>query len=270
MKSKITGGETELVFTAKVLGKYEVKYYKCLETGFIQTEDPYWLQEAYSSAITKLDIGLISRNEMLREKALKLISSHFDGNKRFLDYAGGYGMFTRMMRDKGFDFYHHDIYCVNLFAEYFDLSDCAQQTGFELVSAFEVFEHLANPLDEIRSIGKFGNNILFTTVLQPQGIENIADWWYIAKETGQHIAFYTIPALEYIAKELGYNFWTDGISTHLFTKEVFAGNPFNEEKKESYLIKTMRRKLSRFDRKNNSYTRESLLQTDFDYIKSKL
>ncbi len=58
MISKITAGQTKLLFTAKVLGKYDVQYYQCVITGFIQTEEPYWLEEAYSSAITKLDIGL--------------------------------------------------------------------------------------------------------------------------------------------------------------------------------------------------------------------
>ncbi|MFA4867307.1 MAG: class I SAM-dependent methyltransferase [Pedobacter sp.] len=270
MKSKITGGATELAFTAKVLNKYDVKYYRCLDTGFIQTEDPFWLKEAYSSAITKLDIGLISRNEELRNKTLKLIQTYFSQDKRFLDYAGGYGMFTRMMRDKGLDFYHHDIYCENLFAKYFELSDCIQQKDFEVITAFEVFEHLVNPIEEIGRIGDYGDSIFFTTVLQPMELESISDWWYISKETGQHIAFYTATALEHTAKRLGYHFWTDGISTHLFTKKLLNGNPFIDYKKEPYLIRTMKRKLSRFERKNNPCNRESLLQRDFDYIKSKL
>ncbi len=38
----------------------------------------------------------------------------------FLDYAGGYGVFTRLMRDIGFDFYWHDPYTQNLFANGFE------------------------------------------------------------------------------------------------------------------------------------------------------
>lgn len=271
MKSKITGGHTELVFTTKVLNKYDVKYYRCLETGFIQTEDPYWLQEAYSSAITKLDIGLVSRNEFLRNKTVKVLSDCFDGNKKFLDYAGGYGMFTRMMRDMGYDFYHHDIYCKNLFADFFDLSNCEQKSGFEAVTAFEVFEHLTNPLEEIQAITQLGSNVLFSTVLLPADLKNISNWWYVAPETGQHIAFYTEKSLEHIAKQLGLHFLSDGISTHLFAKEKLSINPLAEkETKEPFLIRTMRRKLKRFDLKNKGVVRTSLLQDDFDYIKSKL
>lgn len=271
MKSKITGGETEALFSSKILNKYDIKYYRCLETGFIQTEDPYWLEEAYSSAITKLDIGLVSRNEWLRNKTGKILSDCFDGDKRFLDYAGGYGLFTRMMRDLGYDFYHHDIYCQNLFADFFDLSNCEQQSDFEVVTAFEVFEHLVNPFEEIRAIAELGNNVLFSTVLLPEDLKSIADWWYVAPETGQHIAFYTEKALEYIANRLGLHFLTDGISTHLFTKEKLSINPLVEKnEKESFLIRTMRRKLKRFDLKKNAQSRKSLLQDDFFYIKSKL
>jgi hypothetical protein len=269
MKSKITGGETEVAFTSLILNTYQVSYYRCLETGFIQTEEPYWLDEAYSSAITKLDIGLVERNEQLRNKAMEIISSAFDPDQRFLDYAGGYGMFTRMMRDKGYDFYHHDVYCQNLFAEHFDLINCEQKTGFGLVTAFEVFEHLVNPIEDIRQICQLSDNLLFSTVLQPKDDSDLAEWWYIAPETGQHIAFYTEKSLRYIADQLGLHFLSDGFGTHLFTKEELRVNPF-EAKKDPYLIRSMRRKLARFDNNKAGAVRQSLLQSDFDYIRSKI
>src|ERR1019366_9454449 len=155
MKSKITGGETSLLFTKKILNKYDVKYYRCNDTGFIQIEDPFWLNEAYSSVITKLDIGLPYRNIILSERVSKLLATQFNYKGIFLDYAGGYGLFTRLMRDKGFNFYNTDKYCQNLFAEYFDLADLPDETTFELVSAFEVFEHLVNPIEEIKVILEF-------------------------------------------------------------------------------------------------------------------
>lgn len=266
MKSKITGGPTEVAFSAKVLNKYDVTYFKCMETGFIQTEDPYWLDEAYSSAITKLDIGMLYRNEVLRNTTTKILSSFFDGDKRFLDYAGGYGIFTRMMRDKGYDFYHSDIYCQNIFAEYFDIADCPQKDDFELVTAFEVFEHLNNPLDEINAIVKLGKNLLFSTEIQPSSEKDISGWWYISAETGQHISFYTMNALEFIAKKLGMYFSSNGTNLHLFSKEKPQSDPF--DMKDPFLVGTMRRKVSRFDAKKDS--RETLLIPDFNYIKSQL
>lgn len=268
MKSKITGGPTEIAFSTRVLNKYNVTYYRCTETGFIQTEEPYWLDEAYSSAITKLDIGILMRNEVNRTKTARIISSIFDSNKSYLDYAGGYGMFTRMMRDQGYDFYHEDIYCKNIFAEYFDISDCKEKNNFELVTAFEVFEHLSDPKAEIAKMMAYGNNLLFSTELQPEGMTDVSSWWYIIPETGQHVALYTKKSLEVLAGEMGLNFYTDGVNLHLFTRNKPSKDPFKENK-ASYLMRNMKRALGVLERLQ--YPRkESLLMKDFSLIKENL
>ena len=266
MKSKITGGLTEKILSIKVMGRYEVDYFRCKETGFIQTEEPYWLEEAYSFAITKLDVGLPERNETLRNKIIPILSNHFNVEGTFLDFAGGYGLFTRMMRDKGFNFYHTDKHCPNLFAEFFDLVDIKNE-NFELVTAFEVFEHLPNPIPEIEAILKYSDNLLFTTVLPPNEVKELKQWWYLIPETGQHISFYSAKSLQSIADQFGRNFYTDGISTHLFTKKKLTLNPFTVQK-TPFLIRIMKRKVDRYFRK--AYGRESLLQKDWQEIKDKL
>jgi len=269
MRSKITGGEAKYIFTAKILEKYDVKYYQCEETGFIQTEEPYWLGDAYSSAITKLDLGLPYRNELLRSRVVRMINKYFDKEGVYLDYAGGYGLFTRLMRDQGFNFFHSDKYCENLFAEYFDLNDINKKDEFDLVTAFEVFEHMADPMTEILEITKLSDHILFTTELQPDSrLDSVDSWWYFIPETGQHISLHTIKSLTYIAEKLGYNFYTDGTSSHLFTKKNFSKNPF-ENNREPFFIRKIRKILNGFDSKE-SPKRESLLTTDWLYVKSKL
>ena len=69
----------------------------------------------------------------------------FDPKAKFLDYGGGYGMLVRLMRNYGFDFYYFDKYCQNLFANGFDLKDSAC-SRFELLTAFELFEHFSEPV----------------------------------------------------------------------------------------------------------------------------
>lgn len=225
MQSKITGGDTTLLFKTKVLNKYEVSYYQCNETGFIQTEEPYWLEEAYSEAITKLDVGLVHRNLLLSDKVSRILLKDFDHNGKYLDYAGGYGLFTRLMRDKGLDFYNTDKYCQNIFAEYFDLKNFAAGAKFELTTSFEVFEHLPNPIPGIQEMLAYSDNLLFTTELQPEYLKSVNDWWYFIPETGQHVALYNQASLKYIADKLGYHFYTDGATLHLFTKRAFNNNP---------------------------------------------
>ena len=73
---------------ATVLNKYPVSYFKCSACGFIQTEEPYWLAEAYSDAIGKSDVGLVKRNLELSGKAGLYITTLVDQAVRSIG-AGG-------------------------------------------------------------------------------------------------------------------------------------------------------------------------------------
>lgn len=87
MRCKICGAESKPFDSATILNKYEVQYYKCPDCGFIQTEEPHWLDEAYSSAITSSDIGLIQRNCSISFKLDILLRAwNVSTNKTFLDY----------------------------------------------------------------------------------------------------------------------------------------------------------------------------------------
>lgn len=231
------------LFSAKVLKKYDVKNYQCPKCDFIQTENPYWLKEAYSSAITKLDIGLIERNNSLVTIVDWIIKIYFDYNAKFLDYAGGYGMFVRLMRDRGFDYYRQDIYCQNMFANKFDVTDLPNNPKFELVTAFEVFEHLENPVEEIEKIFQYADTVLFSTELIPdEKIKSSDDWWYFSPETGQHIAFYTPESLRLLAEKFHCKFYSNNRNLHLFTRQDIAENPFDAydvftNKKKNLIVK---------------------------------
>lgn len=75
MKCKICNNLIENFDKAKVLNKYDVQYYRCPNCGFISTEEPYWLDEAYSSAIACTDIGLIMRNMLFRDKVSAVLKT---------------------------------------------------------------------------------------------------------------------------------------------------------------------------------------------------
>ena len=142
---KICNGTSSFAFSKQVLGRYQVSYFQCNSCGFIQTETPYWLNEAYSSAIADTDIGYITRNLVNRNIVSSLINTAFNSKGRFLDYGGGYGLFVRLMRDAGYDFYRQDKFCNNLFAQQFDIKSFNTiNLSFDLLTAFEVFEHLEN------------------------------------------------------------------------------------------------------------------------------
>jgi hypothetical protein len=121
------------------------------------------------------------------------------------------------MRDKGFNFFRFDTYCENYFARTFDDDS---KTQYELVTSFEVFEHLVDPLNEIEKMLKKGRNIFFSTELQPES--DIENWWYIMPETGQHISLYTLKSLEFIANKYNLNLYSNGSTFHLLTDKKIS------------------------------------------------
>jgi hypothetical protein len=224
---KVCGSRSELFDNAEILGKYGIEYFRCNECGLIETEDPYWLSEAYADAISESDIGLPCRNIDLSHRTALVLQLFFGGSRTFVDYGGGYGLFVRLMRDKGFNFFRYDKYCVNLFAKGFDVSPGDASTGkFDLLTAFEVFEHLASPSEELATMLALSSNILFTTcVIRKNDPPRPGDWWYYSLSNGQHVTLYTVESLRHLAEANNLRLYSVG-DFHFFTKKRIAGSLF--------------------------------------------
>ena len=214
-RCKLCQGSSRFIFQSKILSKYDVSYYVCGQCGFLFTEEPYWLEEAYTEAINRSDTGIVARNLCLRNVASVFLWRLFDHRGRFLDYAGGYGLFVRLMRDVGFDFYWEDKHCQNLFARGFEGAD----GNYELVTAFECFEHFDDPVQELNRIFGKSDSLLFTTDILPNPIPQPESWWYYGLEHGQHISFYSIQSLRRLAESRGLNFYSNGANIHMLTKQ---------------------------------------------------
>ena len=133
---------------------------------------------------------------------------------RVIDSAGGYGLLVRMLRDLGVDARWEDRYCDNLVARGFE---AAADDSADLLTAFEVMEHLVDPLAEMQRLCARAPHVLVSTSLIPEPTPQLKDWWYYAPSGGQHIGFFRIRTLEHLANRLGRRVFSDGRSFHLFT-----------------------------------------------------
>jgi 2-polyprenyl-3-methyl-5-hydroxy-6-metoxy-1,4-benzoquinol methylase len=280
MNCKICSQNSDKIFSKKVLMKYDVSYFRCTNCFFIQTEEPYWLEEAYGlGAISALDVGIMSRNLMLVNKTKTIIGKLFTHLNDFsgVDYGGGHGMFVRMMRDQGFNFYRQDLYGENLYARYFDVKDLPLNTKFNILTAFEVLEHLPNPIEEIKKMFTCSDLIVFSTELQPSNeIVDLQKWWYIIPEGGQHVAFYNKLTFQKIESILNVNYYTNNNNLHVLSKNILSNDPFLDTKKitnrniTNRFINKMANKFNYFRSKSSiDLGPKSLTMVDFEFVKQK-
>ena len=208
-----------------VLGRHEVMYFRCPACRFVQVEEPFWLDEAYRSAIVAADVGGVGRNQRLAEITHAVIASWFDPGARFLDYGGGYGLLVRLMRDRGFDFRWQDRYVPRpLHCEGFEAGD--QESGFDLVTAFELAEHLPDPVAGFSDILARGHAVLFSTELVPASDPDPDEWWYFVPEFGQHVSLYSRESLDHLARRLGVQVVSNGQNLHLLSRRAISPSRF--------------------------------------------
>jgi hypothetical protein len=186
---------------------HEIQYFCCTSCGSLQTERPYWLEQAYDAAArSTLDTG--AANRILDCCALTVaVRWLFGCSGKVLDFAGGEGLLCRLLRDLGIDAYTQDKYATVTFGKGFT---AALDGTFETVTAFEVFEHFADPAGELSQLLDAAPRLILATTQLYAG--QGPDWRYLSPESGQHVFFYTAKAIRDVAADAGY--------------EVFIGDHF--------------------------------------------
>ena len=206
----------EFFFEKQILGKYNVAYFKCGTCGQVQTEEPHWLEEAYRDRDSKLDVGMADRciwtalTTVALGWRLKIAPA-----APCLDWGAGTGLFVRLCRDYGMNFFYFDRYPRNVFAQGFEANP-SDRENWVCISAFEVAEHLPNPREDFGELFRLSPRYVVFSTLLYKG--ESPDWWYFT-DNGQHVAFYTRCSLEEIGKRYGYRLATNGRDLHLFSKE---------------------------------------------------
>lgn len=191
-------------FRRRVLEQHDVAYLQCGQCQSLQTEPPYWLDEAYREHnLSNLDTGAAQRN--LHNLAACWSIAKVLRLRNVLDVGGGDGLLCRLLRDYEINCFVRDRYAKPTYAQGFENPDFATP---DLIVAFEVLEHYPQPSGDLDALFKQGPKavVASTGIYTNQG----EDWWYLASEAGQHVFFYSRRALDQVARKYGYDLLISG------------------------------------------------------------
>jgi tetratricopeptide (TPR) repeat protein/SAM-dependent methyltransferase len=208
------------------LSGFAVYYRRCARCGFVFTCDfDGWAPEDFQRYIYNADYRLVDPDytEVRPAGNARLVAESFAVSReamRILDYGGGAGVLAKRLQEAGFRAETYDPFSG------FD----APPTGpFDLVTCFEVMEHVPSPRETVRAMAgllKEEGAILFSTLVQPKDFARVGlGWWYAAPRNG-HISLYSTAALARLFGEAGMKVVSFSEAMHLAYRKVpgFAGH----------------------------------------------
>jgi tetratricopeptide (TPR) repeat protein len=184
----------------------QIAYYLCDQCGFcFAPEFTSWTiedfeQRIYNDEYIKVDPDYI----LVRPKNnAGMLGEMFGAAKiSHLDYGGGSGLLSEMLRMKGWNSQTYDPF----FNRNLRVEDLEQ---FDLVTAFEVFEHVPNInalFADLQKVLKPDGILLFSTLLSDGHIRRgqRLTWWYASPRNG-HISLFSSASLGICFERQGFN-----------------------------------------------------------------
>jgi len=127
-----------------------------------------------------------------------------------LDYGGGRGTLAAMLRRTGIDARSYDP---------FHADDPLPAHTFDVVTAFEVIEHVPDQKDLLQTLKRYCKDdglLVFSTLLKPKRLT--ADWWYASPRNG-HVCFHTEDSLQRLAALCGLRVQSLSAEMHIAARD---------------------------------------------------
>ncbi len=212
-------GPTKYFSTATILD-FSATYSICSNCSSVQVDNPTWIEKAHSKAISNLDTGLVSRCVSAGRMISTLLFLEGERESKGIDWGGGTGLLTRLLRDQGFHVRSYDKYASAAHAEGFESNLEEAEEASTFIVSVECFEHLINPIDAFESVTRKKDYFIFTTEVidTPPPDPAKASWWYFVPESGQHITFASKKGLDDFRRVLGFGHYKRFGSLHVMSR----------------------------------------------------
>jgi len=203
------------------LSGVQVWYHRCTECRFLFSEQfDHWtpamfrrhIYESYPLVDPEMD-GTRAKREAI---PLLALAGQVKAS-RVLDYGGGEGTLTRIMTGNGYEATSWD--------PMRDGTLSPPPASFDIVTAYEVFEHTPTPsrtCQEALSFARPGGLFLFSTLISDELRTQACDHWYISPRNG-HISIHTTHSLRRLFAQLGWRVRHHGSSHHMAFAESAPG-----------------------------------------------
>ncbi len=202
---------TSQVFTRTVLFTHQVAYFHCPSCGGLQTEFPYWLTASrvpQSECFNGGNASQILTNFLLLRRVLEILNVR--PKDRCVDFAGESGLFSRLMRDIGYQFFNFSKVGVNFTNAEFCVGGTWDKfnRSVRLTTIFNKAENFIDPLAEWDAIFSTTTDYILGSTEIYSGQDS--NWDYLAPESGQRTFFYSPATLAQIAMRHRWSAYTLG------------------------------------------------------------
>jgi hypothetical protein len=214
-------------FTLTDASAIPIVYRRCSECEFIFTDcfDDFtpdmWRKYVYNEGYSRVDPEYKTVRPRINAHMLRTLLSGRKHSTIGLDYGGGNGTTSALLRSQGWVFDSYDP---------FDQTnmDAGRIGKYNFCSAIEVFEHSPNPigsLQDILSKVSGGQTVIMIGTSLTDGV--ITDmlrlsWWYAAPRNG-HVSLYSSKSLKTMASRFNLEFFTHGRGPHFLFRGYTPG-----------------------------------------------
>ncbi|MGA2886636.1 MAG: class I SAM-dependent methyltransferase [Terracidiphilus sp.] len=201
-----------------------VIYRLCSECQFIFTDfydtftDEQWRSCVYNEEYLRIDPDYAEVRPRAHAREIIALLVGRKNNIIGLDYGGGNGMTTALLREQGWSFDSYDP---------FGHSDMSPDRigRYNFCSAMQVFEHTPDPVGTLRAIiekSSPGRLMILIGTGTHDGIvskKTRLSWWYAAPRNG-HISLYSRKSLQILCASFGLNCSSMSSGTFLLTRGI--------------------------------------------------
>ncbi len=205
------------------LSEIPIYYFFCSDCQFcFAPEFSKWKPKEFEERIYNEDYVLVDPDYVgvrPRSNAQSLISvfGTFAAELRHLDFGGGNGLLSRILRESNWQSSSYD--------PFVDKEVTLSSLGrFDLITAFEVFEHTPDPcglISNLSSLLESDGIVIFTTATSDGHIapHHRINWWYASPRNG-HISLFSKKSLALLGAREGFSFGSFSDVIHVFWRHV--------------------------------------------------